>query len=65
MKNKNVYPRLYKNENGITIIVLAITIVVMMILAGASINLLAGEGRNFTSNARCKKTTRRTCKGAR
>ena len=34
---------IYKNDKGITILTLAVTIIVLIILAGVSINMLMGE----------------------
>ena len=39
-----------KNNKGITLVALVITIVVMLILAGATITLLTGESRYIKSN---------------
>ncbi len=36
-----------KKEQGITLIALVITIIVLLILAGVTINLTLGEGRNI------------------
>ncbi len=41
MKNKRV-----KNATGITLIALVITVIILLILAGVTINTLAGENRN-------------------
>ena len=35
-----------KNKNGITLIALVVTIIVLLILAGVSIAMLTGENRN-------------------
>ena len=44
--NKNIL-RLNKNENGITLIALVVTIVILLILAGITINLLFSNGGIF------------------
>ena len=46
------------NNKGITLIVLVITIIVLIILAGVAINMLSGDNRNFKANSRCKRTNR-------
>lgn len=42
MKNKY-----FLEKSGITLIALVVTIVVLLILAGVSINMLTGQNRNF------------------
>ncbi len=42
MKNKY-----FEETSGITLIALVVTIVVLLILAGVSINMLTGQNRNF------------------
>ena len=37
---------LRKNKKGITLITLVVTIIVLLILAGVSISMLAGDNRN-------------------
>ncbi|MCI8482205.1 MAG: NRT1/PTR family MFS transporter [Clostridia bacterium] len=54
--------KIVKNERGITLIALVITIIVLLILAGITLNLVLGErgifkmaqeaGRNYTNAAR-------------
>ena len=36
-----------RNNNGITLIALIVTIIVLLILAGVTIATLAGDNRNF------------------
>ena len=42
-KNKNVKSILMKNQNGITLIALVVSIIVMLVLAGVSLNATIGE----------------------
>ena len=44
-----------KNEKGITLIALVITIIVLLILAAVSISMLTGENRNFKKSCGSKK----------
>ena len=44
-----------KNK-GITLIALVVSIIVLLILVGISIQTLAGENRHFTTGDQCKKT---------
>ena len=37
---------IFKNNEGITLIALVVTIIVLLILAGISISMLTGENRN-------------------
>lgn len=37
-----------KNKNGITLISLVVTIIVLLILSGISISLISGNNRNFS-----------------
>jgi len=48
-KNKELLKRKggYLLENGITLISLVVTIIVLLILAGVTINLTIGNNRNF------------------
>ncbi|MFQ8988122.1 MAG: type II secretion system protein, partial [Intestinibacter sp.] len=41
---KNKIRKMFKNELGITLIALVVTIVILLILAGITINMLLGEG---------------------
>ena len=53
--NKNLtHP---KNENGITLIALVITIIVLLILAGISINMLSGQDGILTKASQAKELT--------
>lgn len=49
MKRDFIVKNLRKQE-GITLLVLAVTIIILLILAGISINVLAGENR---INSKC------------
>ena len=49
---KNVMKKL-QNKNGITLIALVITIIVLLILAGVTIATLTGDNRNTISSAEC------------
>ena len=44
-----------KKNNGITLIALVITIIVLLILAGVTIATLTGENRNINKGTNCKK----------
>jgi len=46
--NKN-----FKEKNGITLIALVITIIVLLILAGVSISMLMGENRIINKRKQC------------
>lgn len=51
MKITNNFKSKNKKQEGITLIALVITIIVLLILAGVSIAMLTGENRNInTSN---------------
>ena len=45
---------LMKKQNGITLVALSITIIVLLILAGVSIVTLTGDNRNYHKNYGCK-----------
>ena len=47
-----------KNNNGITLIALVVTIVVLLILAGVSISMLAGENGIVIQSQKAKLETR-------
>ena len=49
-----------KNKNGITLIALVITIIVLLILAGVSISMLSGDNRNFKKSCSIKRTNRKS-----
>lgn len=55
MKNRN--ERLTKNEKGITLIALVVTIVVLLILAGVTIVTLFGESGIITKAQKAKQET--------
>ena len=42
-----------KRKNGITLIALVITIIVLLILAGVTIATLTGDNLNFITSAKC------------
>ena len=46
-----------KNQNGITLIALVITIIVLLILAGVSIALLTSDGNILTNAGKAKTDT--------
>ncbi len=52
---KNHIKKSLKISNGITLIALVITIIVLLILAGISIAMLSGDNRNTTKSNRCQK----------
>ena len=45
-KKENIMGKLSKKREGITLIALVVTIVVLLILAGVSIAMLTGDNRN-------------------
>ena len=49
-----------KNKNGITLIALVITIIVLLILAGVSISMLSGDNRNSKKSGSIKRTNRKS-----
>ena len=49
---------LKKTNNGITLIALVITIVVLIILAGISIGAITGNHRYYRSSSKCKRRYR-------
>ena len=54
MKNKEKIKKTLKNkkQQGITLIALVITIIVLLILAGVSIAMLTGNNRNFNTSTK-------------
>lgn len=48
---------MFKKENGITLVALVVTIVVLLILAGVSISLVLGNNGIITKARDAKKTT--------
>ena len=48
--------KILKNERGITLIALVITIIVLLILAGVSIAMLTGENGILTQSTKAKKS---------
>ena len=42
-----------KRKNGITLIALVITIIVLLLLAGVTIATLTGDNRNFKPSTKC------------
>lgn len=55
----------YKKENGITLIALVVTIVILLILASVSIAMLTGENRYSITSTRGKKKNRKCRKKRR
>ena len=51
-----------KRNNGITLIALVVTIIVLLILAGISISMLTGQNRNIKKSRRSKRKDRRSTK---
>lgn len=47
-----------RGEKGITLIALVITVIVLLILAGVTINALSGENRNPPKSNRSKRKNR-------
>lgn len=47
-----------KGNKGITLISLVVTIIVLLILAGVSINMLTGENRNNKKSCKSKRGNR-------
>ena len=54
MRQKNVTRNVRKQDEGITLIALVITIIVLLILAGVTIATLTGEKRITYKSDRCK-----------
>ena len=54
MKRK-LKEKVNKKNNGITLIALVITIIVLLILAGVSISMLTGQNGILTRGTKCKK----------
>ena len=52
--NCSLFATKKKGTRGITLIALVITIVVLLILAGISISMLAGDNRNTQPSYKCK-----------
>ena len=52
---KNKIRKMFKNELGITLIALVVTIVILLILAGITINMLLGEGGIIKTAQECQK----------
>ena len=48
-----------KRNNGITLIALVITIIVLLILAGVAIATLTGENRNTYTSRKCRNSNRK------
>ena len=47
-----------KQNRGITLIALVVTVIVLLILAGVSINMLTGQNRNIKKGIRSKRRNR-------
>ena len=57
IENKNVKNRLnYCTEKGITLIALVVTIIILLILSGITINMLIGEGGIIKTAQEAKNT---------
>ena len=56
---KNCIKKFLKASNGITLIALVITIIVLLILAGISISMLAGDNSILQKSTEAKRTTER------
>ena len=54
----------FKNQKAITLIALVVTIIVLLILAGVSIQMLTGENRNTNQGGRSKRQNR-SCRSKR
>lgn len=50
--------RIYRNQKGITLISLVITIIVLLILAGVSIATLSGDNGILGQARECKRASR-------
>lgn len=37
----------YEEKNGITLVALVVTVIILLILAGISVSVLVGENRNY------------------
>ena len=46
---------IFKNNKGITLIALVVTIIVLLILAGISISMLTGQNRNINKSRSSKR----------
>lgn len=44
--------KIYKQEKGITLIALVVTVIVLLVLAGVSISMLTGQNRNINKSGR-------------
>ena len=51
---------LRKRNNGITMISLVVTVIILLILAGISISMLTGDNRNYKKSTRSKRNNRKT-----
>ena len=59
MKRK-LKEKVNKKNNGITLIALVITIIVLLILAGVSISMLTGQNGILTRGTECEKRNTRS-----
>ena len=48
----------FRQEKAITLIALVVTVIVLLILAGVSINMLTGQNRNTKKSIRSKRRNR-------
>ena len=56
-KNRTTHmgAKLVPTQEGITLVALVITIIVMLILAGVAISALVGDGRNNIKSPKCSR----------
>ena len=57
MRKTEVMTKLKRNQKGITLIALVITIIVLLILAGVAISMLSGENGILTQAQQAKSKT--------
>ena len=55
IKREEKLKKKLKNKQGITLIALIVTIIVLLILAGVSIAMLTGENRDINTSTKSKK----------
>ena len=55
IKREEKLKKKLKNKQGITLIALIVTIIVLLILAGVSIAMLTGENRAINASTKSKK----------
>ena len=52
----------FKNDKGITLIALVVSIILLLILAGVNISILTCENRNIKKSCRSQEQNRRSTK---